>query len=89
MSVDDGCDCNRRDGDAPNDFADRGAPSCRESRRRYVGPNVYIDYDGRNDVNGGISDLQKCQCLRPVIRILKLGNNTEKYSMAGCWAKLD
>lgn len=88
VSVDDTCDDNRGNGNAPNGLAHNERARSGESRRWNIGSDVDINNDSRYQVQASIDDLQQSKGFGPLVWVLELSNDTKEARMAR-WTRLE
>lgn len=83
MAVNNTSDDDGRDGDTPDDLSHSSRTSGRQSRRRNIRSDKDIDDDGGEEVESSVDDLEESQSLGPILRLLKLRDDSEEARMAG------
>lgn len=82
VAVDDTCEDDGGDGDAPDDLADGDGTGSGKGGGRNGRADVVVDDDGGDDVQRGVADLEEHEGLGPVVGLLELGHDAEEARVA-------
>lgn len=82
VTVDDASDDDGRDGDTPCYFGDDGAGAVERWAGHLIAGEVVDDHGG-DQIHRDVADLEECQGLGEVARILELGDEGEEGWVAG------